>query len=237
MKKKFNVDKYKMYKIIDKIPGFVVLLLMIFLAPLGVHLYVVRSKKRKVKIYNNSRTLIWVGIFILFLIGVGIYSKIKEIINLYSSGMSLDMIGFIPDNLWLYILGIIMCISYLVGAKKLLNQAKVEREYIKLINLNKESSLKKLSKELFESVDKIKENIRILQECGYLVPLEIDDKKNKIIYKEFKQQKIVTSGMKKNEKLNKIVQCPKCGAIVSLKFEEYVECDFCGYGLIEENNC
>ena len=33
-----------------------------------------------------------------------------------------------------------------------------------------------------------------------------------------------------------IFKCKKCGAIVPLRLDEYVECDFCGNGLIGEDN-
>ena len=234
MKKKLNTDK--VYAIANKMPYFVILILMILVAPLGVLLYVVRTKKNKRKIYNKSKNLTWAGFFIIFLIGVGIYSKIKEIIELSSSGMSLDMISFIPEDIWLYIIGIIMCASYLVGAKKIFNQTKIERNYIKYINIKKEASIKKISKNLSESIEEVKDNIEILNKLGYLIPLEVDDKNNKIIYKNNKEKKTITNLSNKNVKSNKTVQCSKCGAVISMKLEEYVECDFCGHGLIEENN-
>ena len=234
MKKKLKISLDKINIIANKTPFFLILLLIIFLAPLGVSFFVKKSKNKKTKLYNKSKNLAWLGIFVLFLIGVGIYTKIKEIIVLFDSGMSLDMINIFPDNIWLYIVGIIMCVSYLYGAKMLLNQAKIEKEYIKYINIKKEQSINKISKSLLSDVKEVKRNIRILESLGYLVPIEIDDKKNKIIY--IKTNKFEVTGNNKNNKLNKTVQCAKCGAIISLKLEEYVECDFCGHGLIDENN-
>lgn len=236
MKDKLNINTDRMYETINMIPFFVVLILMIVLSPVGVWFFVVKMRTRKIKIYNRSRTLTGVAVFILFLIVIGLYSKIKEILNLISSGMSLDMVNFVPDNIWIYILGIIVCISYFVGGQKLMNQAKLEQKYTRFINLNHEDSIRKLSKKLSISVEDVKENIKVLQNCGYLVPLEIDNKNDKIVYKEIKEQKVITKMTSKKQRLSKPVQCTRCGAIVSLKLDEYVECDFCGHGLIDQDN-
>ena len=171
--------------------------------------------------------------FVIFLIGVGIYSKVKEIIVLYDSGMALDMMNFIPDNLWLYLIGVIICISFMYGSKKLMTRAKLDRKYINFINIEKETSIAKISSKLDENIDNVIENIKLLQEHGYLISLEIDEDKNKLIYKRQRNNQKVLSN---KDKKNKTVQCSKCGAIVKMKLDEYVECDFCGHGLIEENN-
>lgn len=214
MKKKFDVNK---------IPNFIIFILLIAFAPLGTLLFYKKTVAQKKNIYSKSKILIWMGLFVILLLSVGIYSKIKEIIELCSSGMSLDMIDLIPDNIWIYFVGIVMCISYFIGSKKINIQSKIERQYIKIINVDKETSLKKISKKLVVDVDELKEHLISLQNCEYLIPFEIDDNKKKIIYKDVKKE-------------NKRVQCSKCGALIYLKKEEYVECDFCGHGLIEENN-
>lgn len=222
--------------IVNKIPNIIITLLLIVVAPLGVWLFLLKAKSNKYKMYNKSKLLFGVGLFVLFLIGIGVYLKIKEIIELHSSGMSLDMISFIPDNIYRYILGIIMCISYFVGAKNLMNQVKIEKKYIKLINFDKETSIKKISKKISTSIEEVKENIAILQSYGYLIPIEVDYEKDKIIYLKSKEQKKLINSDNRRVKLCKKVQCPKCSAMILLKRDEYVECDFCGYGLIEENN-
>jgi len=222
--------------IVNKIPNIIITLLLIVVAPLGVWLFLLKAKSNKYKMYNKSKLLFGVGLFVLFLIGVGVYLKIKEIIELHSSGMSLDMISFIPDNIYRYILGIIMCISYFVGSKNLMNQVKIEKKYIKLINFDKETSIKKISKKISTSIEEVKENIAILQSYGYLIPIEVDYEKDKIIYLKSKEQKKLINSDNRRVKLCKKVQCPKCSAMILLKRDEYVECDFCGYGLIEENN-
>lgn len=226
----------KIESFIVKIPYLIIMLLMIVIAPVGVWFFVVKTSVNKRKIYSKSKLLKGMAVFTLLIIIIGLYSKVKEIIELCGSGMSLDMISFIPDNFFLYIVGTIMVISYFIGGKKLMEQAKTLRRYIKCINLDKEISIKKLSKKLSISIEEVKENLNILNKCGYLIPFDIDDKKNKIIYKEQKEIEDVTSSRKKQVKNNKTVQCPNCGAFVILKLEEYIECDFCGYGLIEENN-
>ena len=236
MKDKLNINTDRIYETINRIPSFVILILMIVLSPVGIWFFVVKMRTRKIKIYNRSRTLTGVAVFILFLIVIGLYSKIKEILDLISSGMSLDMVNFVPDNIWIYILGIIVCISYFVGGQKLMSQAKLEQKYTRCINLNHEDSIRKLSKKLSASVEEVKENIKVLQSCGYLVPLEIDNKNDKIVYKEVKEQKVITKMSSKKQKISKLVQCTRCGAIVSLKLDEYVECDFCGQGLIDQDN-
>lgn len=222
--------------IVNKIPNIIITLLLIVVAPLGVWLFLLKAKSNKYKMYNKSKLLFGVGLFVLFLIGIGVYLKIKEIIELHSSGMSLDMISFIPDNIYRYILGIIMCISYFVGSKNLMNQVKIEKKYIKLINFDKETSIKKISKKISTSIEEVKENIAILQSYGYLIPIEVDYEKDKIIYLKSKEQKKLINSDNRRVKLCKKVQCPKCSAMILLKRDEYVECDFCGYGLIEENN-
>ena len=231
MKKEINAINF-----INKIPNIIVTLLLIAIAPIGVWLFVLKTKNNKHKMYHKSKFLFGAGIFILFLIGIGVYLKIKEIIELRSSGMSLDMINFIPDNIYRYILGIVMIVSYFIGSKKIMNQVKIEKKYIKLINFDKETSIKKISKKISASMKEVKENIYALQSCGYLIPLEIDNDKDKINYIKNKEQKILTDTGSKKISLYKKAQCPKCSAMVFLKHDEYVECDFCGYGLIEGNN-
>lgn len=228
-----KIDKKSVEQQIKKVPYFLVILLIIVLAPIGVWFLIVKLKNDKTQIYNRGRALIGMGIFIIFLLGIGIYSKIKEIIVLYDSGMSFDMINFFPDNIFLYIIGLVWCVSFLMGGKKLMEQAKIERIYINLINIEKETSIGKISKQVNASLSQAKKNIKKLQDGGFLISLEVDSKNNKIIYKEEKNSKRIT---RSNKEENKKVQCSECGAIVSLKLDEYVECDFCGHGLIEEDN-
>lgn len=232
MKKRININKDDVYLKLNRIPYFIVYLLILFLPPIGIYILVVKMSKDKIQLYKKSRYLTGLGIFILFLLGIGIYSKVKEIVVLYDSGMSLDMINFIPNDIYLYIIGTIMCISYFIGGKKLMDQAKIEKVYTKSINLEHETSIKKISEKLNVSIEEVKDNIKLLQKYNYLIPLEIGDKKNKIIYKDKENNKVI-SIKKKN---NKTVKCHKCGAIVPLKLNEYVECDFCGNGLIDEDN-
>ena len=212
MKKKFNIEK---------IPGVIILICLIFVAPLGIWLFYKKSIANKKNMYNKANSLMWLGLFVLFLLIVGCYSKIKEIISLYSSGMSLDMIDLAPDNIWLYIIGIIMVSSYFVGSKKIKEYLVKERKIIKMINLDKEYSLKKMTKSLSIDLNNLIEKINHLQNYGYLVPIEIDIEKKKIMHKNYN----LTS---------KQIKCTKCGALISLKKDEYIECDFCGHGLIEE---
>ena len=212
MKKQFNIEK---------IPGFIVLLCLIFVAPLGSWIFYKKTILNKKNIYNKANNLMWLGLFVLFLLIVGCYSKVKQVISLYSSGMSLDMIDLIPDNVLLYVVGIIMSLSYFIGSKKIKEYLVKERNFIKIINLDKEYSLKKISKKLSIKLDDLIEKIKCLQELGYLVPIELDIDKKKILYKDYNL-------------LSKKIKCTKCGALISLKKDEYIECDFCGHGLIEE---
>lgn len=229
-----NINVKSINKKCDKIPYYIVFVLMLFLAPIGVWIFVEKKKTNKNQLYNRSRTLTGAGLFIAFLIGIGIYSKIKDIIVLYESGMSWDMINFIPENICLYGIGIIMCVSYFWGGKKLMNQSKTERIYIKNINIQHEDSIEKISNKLDLSVQEVKTNIILLQQQGYLIPIEIDNQNNKIVYldKSKGNKKILNS----NKTNRKVVTCKKCGTIVSLKSGEYIECDFCGNGLIEAGN-
>ena len=224
--KKCNWDiKKKLNKQALKTPYFLVFLLMILISPLGVYFFVVKIKKDKRKMYIKGKSLIGTGMFIIFLIGIGIYSKVKDIIELIDSGMSLDMIKFLPDNFGLYIIGIIVVISYILGGKELIKRARVEQLYTYRINLEKRENIKELSNELDVPVSEVISNIKLLQKSGYLVPLEVNNKKNQIIYGKF------TSIKTKGEKIQK---CNKCGALVLLKKDEYNECDFCGNGIIDE---
>lgn len=225
---KFN--KEKLVNIVNKIPYIFISILMIVIAPLGVYFFLIKKEKDRNQIYNKSKNLSFFAMFIIFLLGIGIYSKIREIIELYSSGMSLDMMNFIPDNLWLYLIGLIICISFIYGSKKLMERAKIDRKYIDFINIKKESSIEKISKQLNKPLYEVIKNIKILQDNGVLININIDEDKNKIIYRN-KKSNIKVLGNK-----NRVIQCFKCGAIVKMKLDEYVECDFCGHGLIEENN-
>jgi len=224
--KKCNWDiKKKLNKQALKTPYFFVFLLMILISPLGVYFFVVKIKKDKRKMYIKGKSLIGIGLFIIFLIGIGIYSKVKDIIELIDSGMSLDMIKFLPDNFGLYIIGIIVVISYILGGKELIKRARVEQIYTYRINLEKKDNIKELSNELDVPVSEVISNIKLLQKSGHLVPIEINSKKNQIIYEN------VTSIKTKGEKVKK---CDKCGTLVLLKKDEYNECDFCGNGMIDE---
>lgn len=222
------ICKKNMEKIAEKIPYVCILLLMVIICPLGVYLFFVRSINTKHNMYNKGRNLIGISLFILFLVGIGIYSKIKEVIQLYDSGMSLDMMNFMPDNIFLYIIGIIMIGSYLYVGKKLIKNARVEQVYTYRINIEHRDSLKKISNELGITIEEVKNNIKLLQQGGYLIPLEIDDKKNKILYNNIENDKPC-----KNRK--KRLKCSKCGTLVMLKKDEYIECDFCGHGMIDED--
>ncbi len=220
MKKILEVlNSEKMQKIIIKIPYIFILLLVLLLPPIGVWFLVVKVNNNKKKIYHNKRFLMWLGIIIFFMMGLGIYYKIKEIINLYDSGMSLDMINFIPDKVYLYLIGIVMCLSYFIGVKKLSRDAKIQQTYTKMININHVNSLSNISKELDIPINEVKDNVNKLIEGNYLCSLTIN-KNDKITYEE-------------DLKSDDYIQCPKCGAFIHNKKDEYVECDFCGHGLIK----
>lgn len=235
MKNKKTVDKKKIEEKINAIPYFIVWILMIIIAPIGVWFFLIKKSNDKKQVYNKSRTLMWCALFILFLIGIGLYSKIKEIIVLYESGMSLDMINFFPDKLYLYIIGTIICVSFIIGSKKLMMQAKKEQIYTKSINIDNEESIEKIGGKLGLSTKEAKDNIELLSKYGRLIPIKIDSKNNKIIY-NVASKKENTKVLSKKLKNNRTVKCSKCGAIVFFKLDEYVECDFCGHGLIDEGN-
>ncbi len=222
------INKEKMEIAAIKMPYICILLLMIIISPLGMYLFYLRIINNKNNMYNKGKNLIGIGIFTLFLIGVGVYSKIKEIIQLYDSGMSLDMMSFLPDNILLYIIGIIIIVSYMYVGKKIMERARVEQVYTYRINIDHKYSLKELSEELDIPTAEVKNNIKLLQKGGYLVPLEIDNKKNKIVYTNIKDNVPY-----KNH--NKRIKCSKCGTLVMLKKDEYIECDFCGHGMIDED--
>lgn len=223
-----SINEERMQDVAIKMPYVCILFLMVIISPLGVYLFFLRTINNKYNMYNKGRSLVAIGIFILFLIGVGIYSKIKKIIQLYDSGMSLDMINFVPDNVFIYIIGIIIIVSYMYAGKKLIERARVEQVYTYRINTDHKDSLKELSEALDIPIAEVKKNIKLLQKCGYLVPLEIDNKKNKIVYTNIKDNLPY-----KNH--NKRIKCSKCGTLVMLKKDEYIECDFCGHGMINED--
>lgn len=229
-KNNFNI-KQKLNELAIKTPYFLVFVLMVIISPLGVYFFVVKNKKDKKKMHINGKNLISVGMFVIFLIVIGIYSKVKEIIELLDSGMSLDMLNFVPDNFFLYIVGIIVVITYILGGKKLIKRSKIEQIYTYKLNIEHNESIDELSKELNVSVQEVISDIKLLQRFGYLVPLEINIKTNKIIY-EKEDYKKFKSNKKQNAKREK---CSKCGTLILLKKDEYNECDFCGYGMIDED--
>lgn len=234
MRQKSNLKvkiKNKLNDIAFKIPYIFIILLMVVISPLGVYFFTTVVKKNKIRIYNRGKNLMSIGFFILFLICVGIYSKVKEIIELFSSGMSLDMINFIPDNIGLYIVGIIIVCSYICGGRNLLKRANIEQKYTRVINREHKEKLVDISKDLDISVTKVKENIKLLQKSEYLIPIEIDNKNDKIIYDKTK----INSRIIIDTKNNKRVKCTKCGALIKFKPEEYLECDICGHGMIDED--
>ena len=219
-----SLNSKKVQKFITKIPYIFILMLLILLPPIGVWFLVVKVNNKKKKIYHNKRFLMWLGIIIFFMMGLGIYYKIKEIINLYDSGMSLDMINFIPDDVHLYAIGVVMCISYFIGVRKLNQCAKIQQVYTKMINLEHVDSLSEISDKLNISLNDVKINIHKLIDGNFLLPVTIT-KDNKIVYEE-----------EKNIQKDEYIQCSKCGAFIHNKKDEYVECDFCGHGLIKDNN-
>lgn len=222
-----NINKEILTTMSLRLPYILILLLMIFISPVGAYLFTQRAIYKKNNMYNNARSLIGFGFLILFLIGIGIYSKVKEIIQLYDSGMSFDMINFLPDHVWLYILGILLVVSYIYFGKKLLDRTKVEQVYTYIINVEHKSSLKIIGKELDFSISKVKNDVKMLSKFGYLLPLEINEEKNKIIYTDRKNHDYHYDSRKK--------QCAKCGALITFKDYEYTECDFCGNGILDEN--
>ena len=229
--KKYNFNiKQKLNKLAIKTPYFLVFILMVIISPLGVYFFVVKNKQDKRKMYINGKNLISLGMFVIFLMVIGIYSKVKEIIELLGSGMSIDMINFIPDNFVLYIIGIVIVVSYILGGKELIKRAKIEQIYTYKINLEHKEDIDELSKELNVTVQEVISNIKLLQRFGYLVPLEINIKTNKITY-EKEDNKKLTSNKRQNTKREK---CSKCGTLIILKKDEYNECDFCGYGMIDD---
>jgi len=234
MKKKTNLGiniKNKLNNMAFRIPYIFILLLMIIIVPLGIYFFDIRAMKAKKRIYKKGRNLIAVGLCVLFLIGVGTYLKVKEILEFVSSGMSLDMINFMPDHIWLYILGIITVWFYIYGGRYLLKRAKEEQIYTYRINLEHRERLEEISEDLKISIPDVKENIKLLQKSGYLIPLEIDNKKNKIIYDNEK----INSKIIIDKKNNKSIKCIRCGALIKYKTEEYLECDFCGHGMIDDD--
>jgi hypothetical protein len=211
----------KMKLNIGKIPGIIVFLGLLFIAPLGTWIFYKKAIINKKNIYSKANNLMWFGLFVLFLFVIGCYSKIKKILYLFSSGMSLDMIDLIPNNILLYIVGIMMFVSYFIGYHKLKKYLVSERTIIKKINIDKEYSLKKMAKKLSINIYDLIEKIKELQTLGYLVPIELDIEKKKIVYKD-------------SNFFNKQRKCSKCGTLISLKNDEYIECDFCGNGIIIE---
>ena len=231
-----NIDKKKLESRINKIPYIFIWILMFTITPIGVWFFIVRVKENKRKMYNWGRNLTGIGLFILFIVGVGLYSFLKDVIDLYNSGMSLDMINLIPEDVHLYIIGIIMLTSFIIGGRLLVKKARIEQIYTKSINLEHETSIKKISEKLNLYISNVKKNILDLKDKDYLIPIEIDDKKNKIIYKDKGKDSFNTKEISKKKQKVDVVQCKKCGAIVPLKLDEYVECDFCGNGLIGDDN-
>jgi len=206
---------------IKKIPGVIVFVCLLFMAPLGTWIFVNKAIDNRKKLYSKANNLMWCGLFVLFLFVVGCYSQIKQILYLSSSGMSLDMIDIIPDNILLYIIGVVMFVSYFIGYHKLKKYLVRDKNIIRMINVNKEYSIKKIAKKLSISLENVIVKIKELQSLEYLIPIELDEKKKKILYKG-------------SNLLNQKIKCNKCGAVVSFKEDEYVECDFCGYGIIVE---
>ncbi len=227
---KINSEKVK--KIILKIPRIFVLILIIIVPPVGVWFLVVQVTHNKKKIYHNKRLLLWIFMFVLFIIGLGLYYKIHEIINLYDSGMSLDMMNFVPDDIHLYIIGLIMCISYFIGARILNKESKIQRVYTQSININHINNINEISETLGISLTDVKKNIKTLKEGDFLLPITVDNTTNDIIYETKNKNKKEKHEITKN-KNSKLIKCSKCGAFIHSKKDEYVECDFCGNGLIE----
>ena len=236
MRKLFKkINKDKIDKFILKIPYIFILLIVIILPPLGVYGLVIKVTNNKRKLYHNKRMLMTLGVFVFFIVGVGIYREICDIIELYDSGMSLDMINFIPDNLYLYIIGIIMFISYIVGARALKKYSKREQVYTKLINIEHITSIEEISNQLNISVTEAKRNIKQLIDKEFIIKVRIDDKNNTLLYDD-KKKKASSKELSQSKTKSQLLKCHKCGAFVPLKEDEYVECDLCGNGLIEFDN-
>jgi len=213
----------RLEKISIKSPYVLLYLIIVFLPPLGVYMFILKKKKDIRNLYNDYRTFSGIGLFVIALMGIGIYFKIKDIITLYDSGMSLDMINFLPDNIYMYLLGILYASSFIIGAGKLKRQANMFLRYINFVNVEKKVSLKEISQEENASLIEAKEKINLLKKYKYVVPLEIKEYKIKYLNEEVKSK-------------SSVVQCSKCGAFINLKKDEYSECHFCGNGMILEDN-
>lgn len=188
----------------------------------------VKKQNDKKNLYSWYKRLIILGVFVCTVITLDLISEIKEIIYLYDSGMSFDMINLIPDHFWGYVWGVIECVSIFIGCKKFRKILLTYQKYAKYINIDKKSSLRKLVKDTELSVDVVQSDLISLKDAGYLNFSNISDNK-KIIYD--------SSDENRNNLKNKIlkVQCSKCGAVNKVKSSHCIECNFCGSKIIGNN--
>lgn len=203
--------KEKINKISYKLPYFIILVIIIILPPLGVVLLVSKVKEKKKKIYINSIILSYIGFLMLFLTSFSIYSRVKKIIVLIDTGMSLDMINlnFVPQIIFL-----ITALSFTIGGLYLRNICKRYQRYTNLINNKKVKSIKDVSKKTKINEDIIFTDVTDLIKKGYILNVCIDSKTKKLIYN--------------NEEIsNDYVSCLECSAFDIIK-NKTSECSLCG---------
>lgn len=188
----------------------------------------VKKKNDKKDLYSWYKRLIILGVFICTVVTLDLISEIKEIIYLYDSGMSFDMINLIPEHFWGYVWGIIECISIFIGCKNLRKVLLTYQKYAEYINIDKKSSLRRLAKDIGLPIEVVQNDLMSLKDTGYLNFSNISDNQ-KIIYD--------TSDETKNNLKNKTlkIQCSKCGAINKVKSSHCIECNFCGSKIIGDN--
>lgn len=221
----------KINKCICSIPMFLIFLLIIIFPPVGVYFLVVKKQNSKKGIYSWHRRLIILELLAISIIVIDSISEIREIIYLYDSGMSLDMINFIPEHFWLYIWGSIECVSIFIGCKKLQKMLIKLKIYAGYVNVDNKTSINKLAKKVNVSPCAVKSDLFLLQKEGYLCSFEIDEKSNKIIYKDNNLDNVEEEKASKKKKTIGI-KCDKCGAINKIHEFECIECDFCGNKII-----
>lgn len=220
----------KINKCICSIPTFLIFLLIVFFPPIGVYFLIIKKENDKKYLYPWYKKLIAFGVFVLVIVVLDLISEIKEIIYLYDSGMSIDMINLIPDHFWIYMWATVADISIFVGCKKIRKMLLTYQKYSKYINIDKKTSLKKLAKDVELSLDIVQKDLISLKNVGYLNFLNISN--YKIIYNISDENLYEDTNLQ--DKIEKI-QCNKCGAINKVKKFHCIECNFCGSKIIGNN--
>lgn len=190
-------------------PNYLIVLSLIFLFPLGMYYFVLKTENylHNIKKYSKwLRVIGYIGILFLIIYFIVNYNVYLALID---SHMALGMYSF--DFLYVYILSLMIIISSLKGCKYLNNLCEKYVIYTEFINIRHIKDIKLICDETNETKEDVINNINMLISKGYLINIKVEN-----------EHIISTKTVDKNN----LVKCKSCGNIMEYR-KKRMHCDFC----------